>query len=489
VEDFRNRNISVIGAARSGIDSSSVLVRLGARVTLSDSQSAEKLGPERVAEARCTGALFLPGAAVDEALPPGTELVITSPGVPRNAPVLQEAVRRGIPVWSEIELAYRLTDAPILATTGTNGKTTTTLLLAAMLQAAGRSAVVAGNVSADEIKRTLVHAAFATRPSPDSADGETDNRQREAAALAPLLVAEVSSFQLEWVDSFAPHVAILTNITPDHLNRHAGFEEYAQTKARLFARQRPEDWAILNYDDPTARAIGEARLPGRRLWFTHSDPPEHGPAAWVSQGTLLVRLEPDREPISLLTVQEMPSTLPGVHSVENVLAASAAALAVDAAPEAVAAAVREFRGVAHRMEIVDEIDGVRYINNSMCTNVAAAISALNALDRPAIVIAGGADKGLDFAPLAPVLRQRARHLILIGAATDKMERALRVGGMQAISRADSLEAAVGMARTLAVPGDAVLLSPACASFDMFRDFEVRGAAFRQAVRAVKEDAS
>ena len=463
----------MIGAARSGISAANVLTRLGADVLLSDTKTAEQIGPERLAEIEATGARFLPGARVAEALPAGTELVVTSPGVPKTAAALQEAVRRGIPVWSEIELAYRLTEAPIVAVTGTNGKTTTTLLIAAMLEAAGKNALVAGNVSADEIKRTLVDAAFAT------------SRYAGVERQDAILVAEISSFQLEWVEQFAPRVGVLTNITPDHLNRHADFEEYAQTKARLFAAQGPEDWAVVGYDNPAARAIGQGNLRARRCWFTKSAcPPSDGPAAWLEDGVLTVLLA--GEPVAILRRADLPTTLPGLHSVENVLAASAAALAMGAEAGAIAEAARHFAGVAHRMERVAEIDGVLYINNSMCTNVAAAICSLAAMDRPTILIAGGADKDLDFAPLVPTLRARAKHVLLIGSVAEKMQQTFTVGGFSALSLAGSLEEAVRRARDLARPGDAVLLAPACASFDMFADFEARGVAFRQAVYALSK---
>jgi len=465
-QGFAGHGISVIGAARSGVAAARALVDHGATVTLSDYKRETDLG-QAAAEARKSGALCAFGASVDEALPPGTELVVTSPGVPVSAPVLRAAVERDIPVWSEIELAYRLTSAPILAVTGTNGKTTTTLLLAAMLSAAGKKAIVCGNVSADEIKKTLVEAA------------------REATA-DDVLVAEISSFQLEWVEQFAPRIAILTNVTADHLNRHPSLEEYARMKARIFARQRPDDWAIVGYDNEASRSIGESGLRARRVWFTSDgSPPDDGPCAWVNEGVLTVRLDRWNEPLALLPESEMPYSLPGRHSIANVLAASVAALAIGVPADRIAAAVTSFGGVAHRMEWVADIGGVRYVNNSMCTNVAAAVCSLEAMDRPTIVIAGGVDKGLDFAPLVPALQARAKHLILIGSAADKMEAVFRAGGYNAIDRAATLEAAVSEAARRAGPDEAVLLSPSCASFDMFRDFEARGAAFREAVRQLE----
>ena len=462
-----DRKVSVIGAARSGMGAARVLSRLGANVLLSDSQSAEVLGAERVGQLEALDVPFVLGADVESALPPGTSLVVTSPGVPRTAPVLQMALARGIPVWSEIELAYRVTDAPIAAITGTNGKTTTTLLLAHILQAAGKKAVVAGNISADDIKQTLVEAAF-------GADEDT------------ILVAEISSFQLEWVHQFAPRVAILTNITPDHLNRHASFDEYAQTKARIFAAQKREDWAIVNRDNAAARAVGmEAARTGceNYVWFGQSEPPADENGAWVQDGFLTARMGGDCA-TTLLRASEMPPTLPGLHSIENALAASCAALALGVPADTIANAIKTFGGVAHRMEWVRDVGGVRYINNSMCTNIAAAQSSLGAMDRLTVAIMGGADKNLEYAPLVPVLLDKAKHVVLIGQVADKMEAVFRQGGYDRISRAATLQDAVAQSQKIAVEGEAVLLLPACASFDMFRDFEARGVAFRAAVNAL-----
>ena len=475
-EAFRDRRVSVVGAARSGVSVARILTLLGAQVLLSDSAPQEKISAERQAEIVATGVRFAAGADVATALPQDTELVITSPGVPRTAEILREAVLGGIPVWSEVELAYRLAEAPLIAVTGTNGKTTTTLLIAAMLEQANLNPIIAGNISADEIKRTLVDAAFsASRSAPEA----------ERHAGSPILVAEISSFQLEWVEKFAPRVAVLTNITPDHMNRYDGFEDYAQTKARIFAAQGPDDWAVLNYDNSASRQIGERGLPGRRLWFTtRKSPSNKGPLAWVAEEQVRVQLAGASKPEFVLPMREFSPALPGRHSVENVLAASAAALAMGADPEAVAQAIRTFPGVAHRMEFVRDVVGVRYVNNSMCTNVAAAISSLQSLDRPGVIIMGGADKDLDFAPLVPALRAHARQVILIGQVADKMESVFRAGGYDTLSRAETLEEAVLGASVVAKQFETVLLCPACASFGMFRDFEERGAAFRRAVNTL-----
>ena len=489
--EFKDKHISVIGAARSGMEAARVLSRLGANVLLSDSQTAQQLGIARVAQLEELDVPFVLGADTISALPPETELVVTSPGVPKTAPVLQAAVQRNIPVWSEIELAYRLTDTPIIAVTGTNGKTTTTLLIAHILQAAGWNALVAGNISADEIKRTLVEAAVEVEEEKkQGTGGEASSFILHPSSFAnSCIVAEISSFQLEWVETFAPHVAVLTNITPDHLNRHADFEEYADTKARIFAAQTSDGWAIVSYDNVPARDIGlkiaGQRDRGRVVWFGHGEEQTDANqgAARVQDGFLTVRLSSGCS-VAILRAEELPPTLPGTHSIENCLAASAAALAMNVPPETIANAIRTFPGVAHRMEFVADVDNVRYINNSMCTNVAAADSSLSAMDRPTIAIMGGADKELEYTPLVPALHAKAKSVVLIGQVADKMETTFRAGGYDAIHRAATLEAAVELARSLAQPGEAVLLLPACASFDMFRDFEARGVAFRKAVHAL-----
>jgi UDP-N-acetylmuramoylalanine--D-glutamate ligase len=465
--NLSGRKIAVLGAARSGVAAARVLTTLGARVVVADDKSPDALGEARLAEIAQAGAQFV-NSTLDDTVATA-DLVVTSPGVPKSAQVLQRAVSNGTPVWSEIELAYRIATAPIIAITGTNGKTTTTVLTAAILQTEGRNAIVCGNVSADEIKRTLVEAAFETR---DQANA--------------VLVAEISSFQLEWVEQFAPRVAVLTNITPDHLNRHASFEEYAETKGRIFAAQSASDWAVVNWEDPVARRVSEGAR-AQRIWFSSlSVPPAEMAGAWLESGDLVIRRAPGGPVERIIADGDLPESLPGRHSRENALAAAAAAMALGATAQEAAQAIKTFRGVAHRMEFVAEIGGVRYINNSMCTNIAAAVRSLESLNRPAIVIAGGEDKGLDFEPLAPVLETVAKETILIGRAADKMERTFRGAGYDRIRRAETLEEAVRAASEKANPGDTVILSPACASFGMFTDFEARGAAFRRAVHTLEE---
>jgi UDP-N-acetylmuramoylalanine--D-glutamate ligase len=342
---------------------------------------------------------------------------VKSPGVPAQAPLVAAARARGIPVWSEVELGSRLLPNPILAVTGTNGKTTTSELLGAML-----GAPVAGNVG-----RALCELDGAVDPD-------------------AWVVVEVSSFQLEDVDTFRPRVAVLLNLEPDHLDRHGTFEAYAAAKLRVFEQQQADDVAVV--------PRGFRAVPGdaRRVEFAADD--------------------------------ELPAepSIPGEHNRENAAAAVAAARAAGVEEGAIAKALADFPGVPHRLELVAERGGVRYVNDSKATNVAAALRALAAYDAPILLIAGGRGKGESFAPLAHAARGRVRRAFLIGESADELAAAL---GDVPHERSGDLEAAVRAAAAEARPGEIVLLSPACASFDQFRDFEARGDAFREAVREVQ----
>ncbi len=477
LNEFKGLKVSVIGAARSGASAAKVLVKLGAIVLLSDSSPREKLTEEQLRDAVESGAESVFEASVEQSLPEGTQLVVVSPGVPKDSHVLRTAVERGIRIWGEIEFAYRISAKEFMAVTGTNGKTTTTLLLSDMLCEGGKLAVPCGNVSADSVKKTLTDAAaLSLKPEYAEETGE------HPTGRTPIPVAEISSFQLEWTDKFAPHVAILTNITPDHLNRHKNFTEYAETKLKLFARQTRKDWTVLNWDDAEARKFGANSPPGRLIWFSTQASPTAEKRLWVRKGFLTARLNPQKNPTLIMPVTDIPDTLPGEHNVSNILAAASAAMAIGVSPMAIARAVRNFKGVPHRMEIIGEFRGIQYVNNSMCTNVVAAVCSLEAMKRPTIVICGGADKDFDFSPLVPIMKSNTKHAILIGSAAVKLEAALRAGGYENISHAETLESAVVAAKALATQGDAILLSPACASFGMFRDFEHRGQVFRNAVK-------
>jgi len=458
--EFAGKRVAVLGAARTGLAAAPVLRDLGATVILSDSAGPDALG-RRAEEALALGVEVRLGATPARALE-GADLVVPSPGIRPDAAVLRMAFDRGIPILSEIEVAFRIARAPILAVTGTNGKTTTTVLLGEILREAGRTAFVAGNVAADEMKLPLVSAAARA--------GEGD-----------VIVAEISSFQLMWVERFRPAVGVLTNITQDHLNWHRSFEEYVAAKARLFAAQRPDDVAVVNAVNRHSRDIGRI-VRSRRLWFDRG----HclcDDSACVRNGQMTVLWNGHEHILG----RADSLRIHGTHNLENALAASAAAIAFGVPADAVRRALAQFQGVVHRMEPVAEIGGILYINNSMCTNVDAAVRSLEAVGRKAVVIAGGSDKNADFAAYGTALSHYARHVVLIGQTADAIEAAAREAGFTAITRADSLEEAVRAARAAALPGDAVMLSPGCASFGMFADFEARGQAFRAAVRALARE--
>ena len=459
--------IAVVGLARSGLACCEVLTALGARVIPYDGKPADQIA-EAVTEVEALGLTPLTGGApLDYG---ALDYLVTSPGVRRDAAVLQNAVAAGVPVLGEIEAAYRIARAPILAITGTNGKTTTTVLLGEMLKAAGIETFIAGNIAAGDIAMPLIKAAHLAPP--------------EAA-----IVAEISSFQLEWISTFRPKVAALLNISPDHADRQT-WEEYVAAKWRIFENQTPDDFAVINQDfmlspdRPSTKAL---------TWeFGRGSSDEY--MAYEVNDILSVEfggLDPvhPREYRRIASVSEIK--LPGAHNIENILAAAAMATAFGIGIEPIRQVATTFTGVVHRLEHVGTIGGVRYINNSMCTNAAAFEKSLEALSEPKVVIAGGVFKGGDVATLAEaVVQNNVRALVLIGRSAPEIDAACRAAGYENVHRAGTLQEAVTQASALAQMGDTVLLAPACASFDMFRDFEDRGDQFKAAVREItrSEDA-
>jgi len=464
--DYNGKQIAVIGMARTGIAVAEAMVNLGARVVLYDRKPASELA-EALDVARELGVEARVGT--NEVDLTGVDLLVPSPGVPRKLAVFAEAETRGIEVVSEIELAYRLSKAPILAVTGTNGKTTTTVLLGRIMMADGRDTFIAGNVAGAGEKLGGESAA------PSSGQPVPLVTAAARATADSVIVAEISTFQLEWISTFRPKVAALLNVTSDHMDRHANVEEYAALKARIFENQGEGDYSVINAENPVTAALAP-NLRGRVLRFARLSDVEEG--AFVRGNDLVVRIG-GREVVACTRAD---IRIPGEHNVENVLAASSAAIAFGVKPESVASAVREFVGVEHRLEPVATIDGVRYINNSMCTNVDAAVRSVEAITDPQIVIAGGKDKGSDYTALGEAFKRMAKHVVLIGADAGLIRAAAEKAGFGAMSSAGSMREAVAMARALAEPGDAVVLSPGCASFDMFNSFEHRGQVFKDAVR-------
>lgn len=453
---WQDKKILVVGIGRSGYDVARVLRTLGAQVTACDqghpplAQALEQLGvPVRM--------------GWQGGLPAGEyELVVTSPGVPADAPILQEAVQQGIPVWSEVEFAFHLARAPIVAVTGTNGKSTTAALIAHLLSTAGYDAVLCGNIAAEEMERTLTDAAFHSHE-------------------AQILVAEVSSFQLEWVHAFRPHVGVWTTLSADHLNRHRSFEEYGRTKARLFQRQGEDDLAVLPADD--AFILSLVRTPAQCVYFSHQEiNTKWRYAVWCDGEGVYLRRGADVHPLA--SVQRL--RLYGAHNWRNVAAAVAACLPWQVASDRLQEALDTFRPLPHRMEWVAEVDGIHYVNNSMCTNLQAAEESLKAAPAPVVLIMGGVDKSESpFQNLVPLLQEKARGVVLIGADAERIEAQLREAGWDHMVRCGTLEEAVRRARDMAQRGDWVMLSPGCASFDMFSSFQERGKAFREIVRRLE----
>jgi UDP-N-acetylmuramoylalanine--D-glutamate ligase len=458
VMDYTNKTIAVIGMARTGLAVAEVMRELGARVVLYDRKSESELA-DAIAVAHALGVEVRPGT--DNVCLDGVDLIVPSPGVPANLPVFAEARKRGIEVISEIELAYRLAKAPIVAITGTNGKTTTTVLTGRMFEADGRDTYIAGNVVAGDIRMPLVMAAH-------------------KASSGSVIVAEISTFQLEWIAGFRPKVAMLLNVTSDHLDRHDSVEQYASLKARIFANQTAGDFAVINAENAFTASLAD-KLAGRVLEFATKSQVDQG--GFVRGDDLIVRF--DGREIAICKRSDIP--LRGIHNVENVLAAACAAIALGVKPESIAKAVREMKPVEHRLEPVAVIDGVEYVNNSMCTNVDAVVRSVEAIDEPQIVIAGGKAKGEaeDYTPVGEAFRRKAKHVVLIGADAGVIRRAAEKAGFSALSDAGSMSEAVEIARTLAQPGDVVVLTPGLASFDMFDNFEHRGQVFKQIVRKME----
>jgi UDP-N-acetylmuramoylalanine--D-glutamate ligase len=444
------RRVAVVGLARSGVAAVRLLRAAGADVVASDDRPLAALGPAAAALAREGVRVAAPGtaAALD-----GAALVVVSPGVPLDAPVLAGARARGVPIVGELELAWRAMEADTVAITGTNGKTTTTALTGALLAGQGRSVLVGGNIG----------TPLADRALDVPADG--------------VVVAEVSSFQLETIEAFRPVVAAVLNLTPDHLDRHGTFAAYADAKARIFRNQTADDCAVLNADDAATAALA-ARTRARVVWFSRRRRLPAG--VFAADGWIVARGDGGETRVCPLA----EIRLRGQHNVENVLAATACALARGVPPDALRRGIAGFSAVPHRIEPVRELDGVAFYNDSKGTNVDSTIRALESFTEPVVLIAGGKGKGQDFAPLARAARGRVGHAVLIGEDAPRLAAALTAEGV-AVTRAVSLQAAVERARALARPGHVVLLSPACASFDMFDNFEHRGEVFRTVVEGLR----
>jgi UDP-N-acetylmuramoylalanine--D-glutamate ligase len=444
--ELRKMRVLAIGLARTGIATALFCAKHNAIVTATDARPENELG-DAPAKLREAGVQLELGGHVEKTYL-AQDLIVPSPGVPADDPLLMKARSKGITIWSEIELAYRFLEGEMIGITGSNGKTTTTTLLHHILKAAGRNALLAGNVGTALIGRV---------------------EEMNAKTVA---VVELSSFQLELTDKFRPDIAVFLNLTPDHLDRHGTLDAYAAAKARIFAKQTELDAAVLNADD--ARTVALTPKKPQVFWFSRKNRVDKGACVHGDDVVIVGRGKEE----FVTKVAEIP--LAGAHNVENVLAAATAARLANVDAATIGKAIRSFAGVEHRLEFVAEIGGVRYYNDSKATNVDATLKALDAFSRGILVILGGKDKGSDYTTLQGPLREKAVLALLIGAAADKIEK--QIAGSVAIERAGTLEAAVQVASQAAKPGDVVLLAPACSSFDQFQNYEQRGCVFKELVR-------
>jgi UDP-N-acetylmuramoylalanine--D-glutamate ligase len=444
--DVTNRRVTVAGAARSGMAAAELLARRGASVTLSDSRRDV---PEAEPLRRLGVNLELGGHQLETFT--GADLVVLSPGVPPSQLVIEAARAHGVPVIAEIELAFRWLLGRVIAITGTKGKSTTTALTGRMLEAAGFRVTVGGNIGA-----------------PLSA-------QVAASTPETLHIVETSSFQLEQIDAFHPWIAVLLNLSADHLDRHANMAAYASAKQRIFENQDVGDWAVVNGDDP---AVLELARRGRATVKLFARQTRIAEGTVVDDGWIVDRTATgDRRLVPLDAIH-----LLGVHLVSDVMAAATVGAIAGAPPDAMAAAVDGFRGLEHAMELVAEVDGVRFVNDSKATNVEAARRSIETFDRDLVPILGGQFKGGDLRALREPLRTRARAVIAIGEAKELIREAL--GDVVEVHEAVSFDEAVGRAYAMAKPSGIVLLAPACASFDMFRDYAERGRRFKEEVARI-----
>ena len=453
--------ILVIGLGRSGVASSQILRGRDVAVFATDEKPREDLA-EAVAQIETLGARFVPAAELPHVLD-GLTAAVVSPGVPLNGALVRGVQAANVPVFSEIEVAYRLCKAPIVAVTGTKGKSTTTSLIGHLFRSCNKTVHVGGNIG-----NPLIREVVDAKPQ-------------------DWVIAEVSSFQLESIRAFRPRISVILNISADHLDRYYSMDEYAEAKYRIFANQNEQDYFVGNLDDERVRQLhwhtGETRVHARQMWFTLGERHEHATMFLHGDAIVYTPVHGDPRPVEIMKTGEIP--LAGRHNVQNVMAALLAALAANLDPHALREAVMSFSAMAHRLQPVSEIGGVLYVDDSKATNPGSVVAALHAYERPIVLIAGGKSKNTDFTELGRVIDARAKALVTIGEAADEI--AAHVS-RKPVERAHSMEDAVQRARALAAPGDVVLLSPACASFDMFRNAEERGDKFVAAVHAIEEPA-
>ncbi|MEN6490174.1 MAG: UDP-N-acetylmuramoyl-L-alanine--D-glutamate ligase [Smithella sp.] len=444
--DLKGKKVIVIGMGKTGVAAAAFLGSRGCKVVATDEKPCLLWDTQYE---RIAGEKWLETGMYNVGILSGADMVVPSPGIPPNNDILMAAVREKIPVVSEIELAYRFMEKPLVAVTGTNGKTTTTTLLGEIFRRAGKKVFVGGNIG-----NPLIEYA-----------GKSQQ--------ADFVVAEISSFQLQWVEKFRPFVSILLNVTCDHINYHGSFDEYRRIKARIFANQTKTDFAVLNAEDPAQESMSSG-LAAKVAMFSSAKEIEHG--MYLRDNALVFKMfdgSSEQYPLSMIKI-------PGLHNVENVMAAVMAARFCGCSRDSIIAAVGDFRGLPHRIEFTGEKNNVRFYDDSKGTNVGSVIRALDTFIDPVILLLGGRDKDGDFDTLKPLLTKKAKKVILFGEARDRI--GTLIGDTVPSEKKQTLREAIESAYKNAKSGDVILLSPGCASFDEFKNYKERGNFFKETVR-------
>lgn len=447
--DFKDKNVLVLGAGISGRSVAEVLVSHGAKVTLNDSKKLDDSIKE-FQKLKYLGIDIISGWQ-NESLLQSVDYIVVSPGITIELPIITAARSMGITVMSEIEVAFSICQAPIIAITGTNGKTTTTALTGEILKAAGKNTVIGGNI------------------------GAALSQEVQGTTSSSVVVAEISSFQLEGIIHFRPYIAVILNLTPDHLDRHHTMEGYQAAKERIFENQNRQDYLVLNYDDPNVQKMAN-RTDAQIVFFTMQKEPESG--GCIKDDQIVIKWQGQ----SYVICDVKDVRLLGKHNIENILAACCATFLAGVSPSIMADVLKKFSGVEHRIEPVATIDGVSYYNDSKATNPESSVKALEAFPGNIILIAGGRDKNTNLTEFMTLARDKVDHMILIGEAQARFFEAASQQGVCHIHTVMSLEEAVATAHRLARSPQVVLLSPACASYDMFNNYEERGRLFKQLVQ-------
>jgi len=448
VATYQGKRVLVVGLAKSGLAAAQLLHKLGAMVTVNDQKPREENEAAQTLEQ--LGIRVVCGGHPLELLDEPFDLLVKNPGIPYTNPLIAKAVEKGVPIVTEVELAYKISEAPFIGITGSNGKTTTTTLVFEMLKEGKKQPLIAGNIG-------TVACEVAQTASKDN-----------------WVVTELSSFQLMGIQAFRPHIAVLLNLFDAHLDYHGTKEAYAQAKGKIFKNQTESDYAVVNADDEWVRKLADLSQ-AKKIWFSATKPLPSG--AYVNDNALYWNGE------KIIHLSDI--ALPGKHNVENILAALSVAKLVGVENEAIVRVLTTFTGVKHRLQYVGTVNGRKFFNDSKATNILATQKALAAfIDQSVILLAGGLDRGNEFDDLLPYLRH-VKAVVLFGQTAPKLERVVKEAGIETVCHVDNVEKAVPVAYELSSPGDVILLSPACASWDQYKTFEQRGDIFVHAVHMLK----